>query len=75
MDEIAIRILSWFFIDVLMHIICFGLGWAILKTLTFGKYPTKQTDENHVMITGFITIVLFIIGITVYAYNYSSSNH
>lgn len=68
MDEIAIRFISWFFIDVLMHLVCFGIGWVALKTLTLGNYPTDKTDENTVILAGFITLVLLIIGVTVYAY-------
>ena len=69
MDEIAIRLVTWFFIDLILNIICYGIGWAVLKALTFGQYPNKKTDENKVLLTGFITLVTVIIGITVYFYN------
>ena len=70
MDEIAIRFIGWFFIDVIMHFVCFGIGFVIIKTLTLGKYPTKETSEEVVMYTGAGVLILLIITLTVYAYIY-----
>ena len=70
MDEIALRFIGWFFIDVIMHIVCFGIGYVILKTLTLGKYPTKETKEDIVMYTGLGALILLIIALTIYAYIY-----
>ena len=70
MDEIALRFIGWFFIDVIMHIVCFGIGYIILKSLTLGKYPTKETKEDTVMYAGLGTLILLIIALTIYTYIY-----
>ena len=70
MDEIALRFIGWFFIDVIMHLVCFGIGFVILKVFTLGKYPTKETNEDTVMYIGLGVLILLIISLTVYAYIY-----
>ena len=70
MDEIAYRIFGWLFIEVFMHFVCFGIGWILLKILTLGKYPTKETDEKIVIYIGLGALISLLIAFTIYAYIY-----
>lgn len=65
------RLVTWLVIDVLMHIVCYGIGWITSKVLTFGSYPKKETNDDTVMLIGFFVLMLLVIGLTVYVYIHS----
>jgi len=59
-----LRVFVWIIIDLLFDIVCWGLGWAVLKLVTVGKYPDKNTSENTVSIVGAVVFILLLVALT-----------
>ena len=64
--SIAARVIGWFFVEVLLHIVCGGIGWLVIKLITFGKYPTKYTKEEPIMLVGFLILLIPVAVLTFY---------
>jgi len=74
-EEIAVgllgalaRLFAWFFIEIIFHVVSWGIGWFILKIVTFGKHPKPDANIEKVSAVGFAAFILFIIGLTFYVY-------
>jgi len=66
------RFLIWFFLDIFFQVVCWSIGYAALKFITFGTFPKKHTSEEAVAITGFIVLLLPIIAITFHFHLYGN---
>lgn len=61
------RLIAWFIMEIFFQTICWEIGWATLKALTIGSYPKPETKVEHVIVIGFIVLLIPIIGFTIYA--------
>lgn len=55
------RLLGWFFIELLGHVVCYLTGYGLLKTFTLGRHPktyaspwSEANKDIYVMLTGAI---------------------
>lgn len=37
--ELLIGAMSWLFVEVIVGVVFYSIGWAVLKTVTLGRYP------------------------------------
>lgn len=61
-----IPFIKWMVIDVLLDIICWSVGWIILKAVSLGRLPTKDTDRDWVAALG--AVVLSLMGVVAFFY-------
>ena len=73
LDDVAVglfkvigKLIVYLVIDVLLEIVFYFLGKAVLQIVTLGKYPPKIDKEHShgfVQFVGFLVIVLIITGL------------
>jgi hypothetical protein len=61
------RAVGWIFVEIIFYVVCFSIGWAEMKILTLGKYPTDTTSKNTPCIIGVCNLLFLLIGFTIYA--------
>ncbi|MBU3002469.1 hypothetical protein [Paraglaciecola arctica] len=60
------RFVAWFAIEIFFQAICWGIGWVVLKTITFGKYPNKDSNHEIVCAVGLFLLVTSAVIVTIY---------
>lgn len=60
------RFVAWFAIEIFFQAICWGIGWVVLKTITFGKYPNKDSNQEIVCVMGLIVLVASAVIVAIY---------
>jgi hypothetical protein len=61
-----IRLIVWFFSDIIVGTICWGIGWGVLKILTLGSYPKLDTKNSHVIAVGLVAIIIVSTAVIIY---------
>ncbi len=61
------RFIGWLIIEIFLQVICWGIGCGFLKVVSFGKYPSKDSNEGNVIAVGLIILLSPIILFTIYA--------
>ena len=53
------RLLGWFFVELLGHVVCYLTGYGLLKVITLGRHPktyaspwSEANKDFYVMLTG-----------------------
>ncbi|MEE8056284.1 MAG: hypothetical protein V3T17_00390 [Pseudomonadales bacterium] len=59
------RFVGWFIMDIIFDVICWGVGWAVLRLFTLGKYPQKDSNPVNVATVGAIVLLTPVIGFTI----------
>jgi len=42
------------------------IGWVVLKSVTFGKYPIRESSQEIVIAVGVFTLLIPVIAFTIY---------
>lgn len=73
-EEIAVgvlagiaRLCTWLILEAFLHGICWGIGWATLKTFTLGAYPKAETNIGSVIAVGIAVLLFFLFGLAIYS--------
>jgi hypothetical protein len=61
------RLCLWFVVEVFLHGICRGIGWATLKAFTLGAYPKAEASIGSVIAVGIVVLLLFLFGLAIYS--------
>lgn len=60
------RVLWAFLGEVVFCKLLYWPGWIILRILTLGRYPPEQTRSHNRYFVGGISLIVALIGVTVY---------
>ena len=73
LDEIVERIVFDLFGEVIFGVICYFIGMALLRCVTFAQYPPKR-DEPHskgfVVVVGVLVLASMIVATILFLKNY-----
>ena len=66
MEEVAFSLaralwhfIQWIFIQIIVEVVFYGIGYGTLKILTFGKYPKSYKDSYMPCVaTGIISLAV-----------------
>ena len=57
----------WILVTILVDAILYGLGFAVLKVVTLGRYPIANRDNQTLcLFTGLLSIIAVIVFFAVY---------
>lgn len=59
------RFIGWLIIEILLQIICWGIGWVFIKAVSLGQYPSKGSNQEVVIAVG---LIIFLIPVIVFAF-------
>jgi hypothetical protein len=61
------RFIGWLFIEIFLQVICWCTGCGFLKVVSFGRYPSKDSNQGVVIAVGLIILLSPILVFTIYA--------
>ena len=57
----VLRLLLYFVVDVLYHLVCHFTGWVVLRAITVGRWPPHALfDTRDSAMTEFVGIVILV---------------
>ena len=63
------RLIGFFFVEVLIHMVCYTTGFVLCRTLTLGRFPRQYTswhsDESQELLVNTVGF-MFWFGVFVY---------
>ena len=69
--ELVLRFFGYVILEVFFRIICYSIGYAFLKVVSFGKYPRQyslsegsQSDVGYCIGLGLLAVLL-VVGLVV----------
>lgn len=56
-----VRILIWVVVEFCFYIVCWSIGWCVLKFITIGRYPKPNSKPEYAIAVGVLTIISLIV--------------
>jgi hypothetical protein len=64
MLEALFELVARFVIEFLFYTVFYGIGWAMLKTVTLGLYPPPQPAKHNEELVALFPIATLFVGLT-----------
>lgn len=60
-----VEVIVRFAMEFLFFTVLYGIGWAMLKVITFGRYPPKPPERHNENLVALFAVATFFVAITV----------
>ncbi|MDP3539017.1 MAG: hypothetical protein Q8S26_10005 [Azonexus sp.] len=64
MLEALFELVARFVVEFLFYTVFYGIGWAMLKTVTLGRYPPPQPAKHNEELVALFPIATLFVGLT-----------
>lgn len=56
------RFLWRFFLELIFEFLCYGIGWATLKVLSLGRFPSGDREDSAETICSVLGLIVLVAG-------------
>lgn len=64
MIEVLIEFTARVIVEFAFYTVCYGLGWSLLRLVTFGRYPPRSSVPHNREFVALVPIVTLFIALT-----------
>lgn len=64
MLEALFELVARFLIEFLFYTVLYGVGWVMLKAITFGNYPPPRPHKHNQELVALLPVATLFVGLT-----------
>ena len=64
MLEALFEIIARFLVEFLFYTVLYGVGWVMLKAITFGSYPPPRPHKHNQELVALFPVATLFVGLT-----------
>lgn len=62
--EALAELVARFVVEFLFYTVFYGIGWVMLKTVTFGRYPPPRPEKHNEELVALFPLAALFVGFT-----------
>ncbi len=64
MLDAIVEFIVRFVVEFLFFTVLYGIGWAMLRVITFGRYPPRQPEKHNEQLVALFPVATFFVALT-----------